>query len=146
MKGLKKKILLKKYGEYGIPYRIAKENNLISMCYSYNLEEVKKLITECKMFGDSDLLDSDNVLIIMNMENFDIELTHYDINDGELTIGFFCCANFKKYDWQSVDFADLIANKDLFENTTEVFEEKMYNSMIDFIKKNNLKWSEKNNF
>lgn len=113
------------------------------MCYSYNLEEVKKLITECKMFGDSDLLDSDNVLIIMNMENFDIELTHYDINDGELTIGFFCCANFKKYDWQSVDFADLIANKVLFENTTEVFEEKMYNSMIDFMKKNNLKWSEK---
>ena len=137
--------LIKEYGEYGIPFNKAKKLKDFRINYSLSLEEIKRLIVECNEKGYSDLLNSNNVLVIMEFGNYDIELTHYFIDDetDKLDIHLFCCAKYEDGEWESEGFADLEVNLEMF-NNKDKFEELMYNAMTQYMKKYNLYWSVEN--
>lgn len=140
--------LVKKYGEYDVPFSEIKKLDCYCIDYSMSLEEIKRMIKECDEHGCSELVTSDNVIINMELGNFDIEFTQYGINDitNNLESGFYCCANYKTNSddgWQSEGFSELETSIDLFNNKDEL-EEKMYNAMIKYMKEDGFTWSKEN--
>lgn len=136
---------LNAYNEYNLPFDVAKNLGLLEITYSMCLDDIKRLFEECEKNGNSDLLSTDNVLVVMSLPYFDIELTHYFINDNtnKLDIGFFCCKRYEDGSWESDDFADLDFSLELLQDKNK-FEKAMYNAMILHMKNKNLYWSKGN--
>ena len=129
--------------EYNLKFEEAKKMEGFKINYSMELEDMKRLFKECKEHGDSDLLSTNNCLVVMELLNASIELIYYDIEDDGLDHGFFCCTKSKKYGWGSGGFSNLQINEDIFDDKNK-FEELMFNSMIEYIKENYLYWSKAN--
>lgn len=136
---------LNKYGEYGVPYKVAKKLDCFKVNWNTPYEKAKELIKEFIINGTtSKEFYKMDAICVMEFGNIDIEFMSYGINDEDkFDTGFYCCANWEDDGWESHGFSDLIFNLEILEDRNK-FEEVMYNSMIEYAKNNKLFWSKEN--
>lgn len=149
--------VLNKYGEYGVPYEVAKKMDCFKIVWNIPYEEAKKIIKDFLSNGlDSSEFYELDAICVMEFGSLGIEFMSYGENEeGKFDSGFFCCIqneiqtfpngynNSVDNGWESSDFTDLIFSIDLLEDKNK-FEKEMYNSMIDYAKKNDFTWSKRN--
>ena len=146
---MNKNELLKKYGEYGVPYEVIRGTDLFKMNYMVDRADIIKVLDDIENLGELseelEYLYSDNVLLCLELGNLDIELILYGIEDNKLEGGFFIYARYGVIDWNSEGYAKLEVNKELFKSRDNL-EKNMYKSLMQYAKENNLTWSKYNKY
>ena len=138
---LTNKAVIQKYGEYGVPYSIAKTLKDYDICYCIPFNKLCKLFEDCK--ANNKLNTNNDVLVQLNFGHIDLEFCIYDLNQASefgIDTGFFNCCEYKEGGWRSNAFSDLVLSHDMLSNK-DLFEKSMYESMIKIAKKCNKTWS-----
>lgn len=154
---INKENVLKTYGEYDIPFEIAKQLPEYKFTLNKPLEDIQKktklFIKEKNFDIIKDLLD---VLFVLEFGSIDIELQYYDVTESdEIDAGFFTCVQKElhtypnSYDnstddgWCSHKFSDLNFDTSMLDDL-ENLEKLMYTHMINVARNDKLYWSKRN--
>lgn len=139
---------------YNIKIEEAKQIEGFKITWNIPYDEAIKILKNSNRHEE--LLELDCICCI-EFKNIDIEfmcyglcdVTHYPVCQEEFKgisdIGFFVCCNTKSVGWESHGFTDLEVNFNFdILNDKKLLEETMFNSMMEYAKKNELYWSELN--
>lgn len=150
-------LLVREFGEYGVPYEVAKNMDCFKIHWNTPFEDAKKTIKNFLITGveSKEFLKLD-AICVMEFGSLDIEFMSYGATEeNKFDTGFFCCVQYENqifdngYDnsidngWSSEDFADLIFEEKMLDDK-ENLEKLMYESLMRFGKSSNFTWSKRN--
>lgn len=141
---MNKKEVLKVYGEYNIPFEIAK--NMKEYKFSLKNEDIPVLEEYRFLFNeisedDNDYYGGEEVLEFGNID-IELNITKRASEYKKNILDFFICIKTKE-GWESYDFSDYtLTLEDL--KDVETLERTMYRELMKYAKKYNLYWSKYN--
>lgn len=134
---------LEKYGEYGVPFEVAKHMK----CYKYEFSECKNIDEVKRKFNE---VSYDDVyigaLVVLEFGNIDIELNSTGRMEEKNLLDMIVCIKYldegtSKGEWMTYEFTGTeITSEEQLDNLEEI----MYNDLIRFAKEKNLTWSKLN--
>ena len=134
---------LEKYGEYGVPFKVAKKMK----CYKYEFSECKNIDEVKQKFNEVSYNDSYiGALVVLEFGNIDIELNSTGRMDEKNLLDMITCIKYlnedtNKGEWMTYEFTDTeITSEEQLDNLEEI----MYNDLIRFAKEKELTWSKLN--
>lgn len=145
---LNDKNIIDNYGEYNIPYEIAKKMDCFKYSYNYtsNFSILKNNIKDILMNYTNNNNEDEIIfdgLYEITFGNISIQLLYWGLLNGKPYFDFY----FNTLDddgecgWSGVDFVDdLTFNIDML-NNKDIFDKYMYDGMINFAKKHEIVWN-----